>query len=209
MQVAEAKHVGIEDDDGVRVGHVEAVFDDGGADEYVEARFHEAQNQFLHFVAVHLAVARGDAGVWNESLQQAGHFAEVLDAVVDDVNLAAAAEFVGDGVAQALFVEADEVGVDRLAVGGRSGHDAQVPRRHQRELQGARYGRGRQRQGVDVGLEGFEFVFGVDSEFLFFVDDHQAKVLEFQVLAEDPVGSDEDVDFAVLQVVEHGFGLFG
>ena len=179
VQVAQAKHVRVEYDNGIGIGHVKPVLDDGGAHQYVEPRLHKADDQLLHFVPVHLAVARGNARIGNQALQHSGHLAEVLNAVVDDKDLAASANFIGDGVSQAFFVEAHQVGINGLAVGGRSRHYAEVPRRHERKLQGARNRSRRQRQGVDVGLQCFELVFGVNPKLLLLVDDHEAQVLKF------------------------------
>ena len=209
VQVAEAKHVRVKDYDGIGVGHVQAVFDDGGADKNVKLLLHESHDQLLHLVAVHLAVAGGDSGIRNQSLQHSRHLAQVLDAVVDHIHLSAPADFVANGVPQALFVESNQVGVHRLSVGGRSRHDAQVARRHERKLQGARNRRGRQRQRVNVRFKRFKLVLRVDAELLLFVDDHQPEVLELQVFAQDSVGSDQNIDFPVLEILQHHLGLFG
>ncbi len=44
-----------------------------------------------------------------------------------------------------------------------------------------------------------------DPEFLLLIDDQQAKVLEFDILADQPVGADKDVEFAFRQLLQ---GLF-
>ena len=69
--------------------------------------------------AFHLAMANADAGVWYQALNHAGHFLDVAHAVVDEVGLAASADFVGDGVADDLFVEARDDGVHGMPVGWR------------------------------------------------------------------------------------------
>ncbi len=42
---------------------------------------------------------------------------------------------------------------------------------------------------------------------MLFVDDEQAQLLELDVLAEQPVGADDDIEFAIGHIVEHGIAL--
>ena len=67
-------------------------------------------------------------------------------------------------------------------------------------MQGARDGRGRHGEHVDLLAHLLDALFVADAEALFFVDDEQAEVGELDVFREDAVGADEDVDFA-------GFGF--
>ncbi len=60
---------------------------------------------------------------------------------------------------------------------------------------------GRHRQRVDVGFQVAQFLFGRYAEFLFFVDNQQAQILEFDAFAEQFVRSDQNVDLAGGQVV--------
>ena len=76
---------------------VEAVLDDGGGDENVGLVMHELQHHFFEFGFPHLAVADDDARLRNQFLQLGGDLPDALDAVVDEVDLAAALEFLLDG----------------------------------------------------------------------------------------------------------------
>src|SRR5258706_15682193 len=60
-------------------------------------------------------------------------------------------------------------------------------------------GRGGKREGVDVFANFFQSLFVGYAEALFFVDNHQAEVLEANILREEPVRTDYDVDFACFQ----------
>ena len=76
-------------------------------------------------------------------------------------------------------------------------------------MQRARDGRGRHGERVDVHAQLAQFFFDAYAEFLFLVDDEQPEVVPLHGLADEFVGADEDIDFALFQVGEHGFGLRG
>ena len=82
-----------------------------------------------------------------------------------------------------------------------------VARAHQAKLQCTGDGRGREGQGVDVGLDGFELVFDRHTELLLFVNDQQAEVFELNALSDERVCPDQNVDLSILQFLE-GFGEF-
>ena len=96
-----------------------------------------------------------------------------------------------------------------MAVGRRGVDGREVARAHERELEGARNGRGAHGEGVDAHLHLLELFLDGYAEFLLFVDDEQAEVVEAYGLADELVGADEDVNLARGEVVEDGFGLFG
>ena len=70
----------------------------------------------LQLVLAHLAVADDDAGGGNEFLDLGGDFVDGLDAVVDEVDLAAALQLHLDGGADQLLVELGDDGLDGHAV---------------------------------------------------------------------------------------------
>jgi hypothetical protein len=76
-------------------------------------------------------------------------------------------------------------------------------------LQGARDRRRRHRQDVDFQFDLAQQLLLFDPEALLLVDDHEAEVLRPHVAREQPVGADQDVDLALLEVLEDGFGLGG
>ncbi len=126
-----------------------------------------------------------------------GALVEALDAVVDEEHLAAAAELAVDGLAQDGLVVARHDGADGAAIDRRRGDDRHVAQAAHRHLEGARDGRGRQGEDVDVGLEGLDALLVGDAEALLLVDHEQAEPLEVDVLGEQAVGADHDVDAAV------------
>ena len=69
-------------------------------------------------------------------------------------------------------------------------------------MQGPRDRRRRQGQHVDHLPQAFQLLLVLDAEALLFVDDDQAQVLELHVVADEPVGADDDVDAPVGQPLD-------
>ena len=113
---------------------------------------------------------------------------DVVDAVVDEVDLAVAIQLAVDGALDRLVVEAADAGLDRLAVGRRRLEVRDVADAQQAHVQGPRDRRGREREHVDRRAERLEPFLVLDAEPLLLVDDHQAEVLEGDVLLEDAGG---------------------
>ena len=154
-------------------------------------------------------MAHGHAGLGAEAHDKPLQGHEILHAVVDEIDLAAAREFFLDGIADDVLREGVRLGDDGLAVGRRSGDDRQVARPHERELQRTRDGGGREGQGVDAHAELRQLLLGGHAELLFLVDDQKAQVAESDLLAQHLVGADEYVDLARSQFLADLAGLFG
>jgi hypothetical protein len=99
--------------------------------------------------------------------------------------------------------------LDRHAIFRRSFDHAHVAQADQRHVQRARDGRGRHGEHVDLLAHLLDALFVADAEALFFVDDEQAEVGEFDVFRKDAVGADEDVDFAGFGFCRISFCCFG
>ena len=76
-------------------------------------------------------------------------------------------------------------------------------------MQGAGDGRGGHGERIDIHLELAELLLDADAELLLLVNDEQAQVLELDVLAQDAVGTDEDVHLACGQSLDDGLRLGG
>ena len=121
---------------------------------------------------------------------------DVVDAVVDEVDLAVAVQLAVDGPLDRLVVEPEDPGLDRLAVGRRGLQVRDVADAQQAHVQGPRDRRGREGEHVDRRPERLEPLLVLDAEPLLLVDDDQAEVLERDVLLDEPVRADQDVDRA-------------
>ena len=145
----------------------------------------------------------------NQFLQLGGDLPDGIHAVVDEVDLPAAIEFLLDGGLDQLVVPAGDHGLDRHAVLGRRFDHAHVAQSDQRHVQGARDRRGRHGQHVHFLAHLLEALFMADAKALLFVDDQQAEVGELHVFREQPVGADQDVDLAGFDFLQDFLLLLG
>jgi len=71
--------------------------------------------------------------------------------------------------------------------------DAHVTHAHERQVERAWDGRGREREHVDLGLELLQALLVGHAETLLLIDHDEAEILEVDVLAEQTMGADDDV----------------
>ncbi len=91
------------DQDRVGQRNIQTVLDDRRRHEHVVLVVHELQHDLLELFLRELAMADADPRGRHEFLDERGHFPDRLDAVVDQVDLAPAAEFALDsGLDQVL-----------------------------------------------------------------------------------------------------------
>jgi len=128
--------------------NVQAALDDRRRHQDVGVAAHKLDHRLLQLVLVHLAVADDDTGLGHDLLQAVRDVVDVVDAVVDEVDLAVAVQLADDGVADQLMVEADNPRLDRQAVARRRLQVADVADAQERQVQRARDRRRRQRQDV-------------------------------------------------------------
>ncbi len=87
VQFAQAESVGVVDEDRVGIGNIQAAFDDRRADQDVRLVADELQHHIFQLPLAHLAVPDDDAGIGHQLLNLVGHFSDVVDAVVDEIDL--------------------------------------------------------------------------------------------------------------------------
>ena len=108
------------------------------------------------------------------SLQLRRDLPDRVHAVVDEVDLPAALEFLLDRRLDQLVVPTRDHRLDRHAVFRRRLDHAHVAQSHQRHVQGPRDGRRRHGQHVDLLAHLLEALFMTDAEALFFVYNQQS-----------------------------------
>ena len=96
------------------------------------------------------------------------------------------------------------LGLHGVAVGGRRLDDTEVARTHERELKGTGYRGSGHGQGIYIDFELAQFLFDADAKLLLFVDDEQTQVVEFDVLTQNAVGTNEDIDLAGGYTLDNG-----
>ena len=139
-------------------------------------------------------------GLWHQALQQRADRKDGLDTVVDEVHLAAAVELGANRSPDHLLIEPHDVGLDRQPILGRRLDDRHVADPDERHVERPRNGRRRHREDVDLPPELLDLLLVGDAEALFLVHDQQAQIAKLDVLRQQPMGADDDVDFARGQV---------
>ena len=200
VQLGQAEAVGLVDEDGVAVGDVQARLDDRGADQDVGLVPDELEHHLLELVLVHLAVADDDAGLGHEPLD-ACRRTIWMSCTQLCTKKTCPSRFSSRRMASRMrwSSQSRHLGDDAAAVHRRRGQRADVADAQQRHVQRARDGRGGHGQHVHRLAEALEPLLVLDAEPLLLVDDHQAEVLEADVLAEQPVRADDDVHLAALR----------
>ena len=162
----------------------------------------EIEHRALERVLVHLPVADDDARLGDEPLNQVADRKDRLDAVVDEIHLAAARQFAADRAADDLLIELDDVGLNRQPIFRRRLDDRHVADADERHVQRPRNRRRAHRQHVHFLPELLDPFLVSHAEPLLFVDDEQSEIAELHVLRQQAVRADDDVDLAGGQIGE-------
>lgn len=202
MEIGESVAFGFVDEDSIGFGDVESAFDDRCGDEDIEVACHEGDHDLFEFVFRELSVGDADGGFGDDSLELIGEGFDVVDLVVDEVDLTTAVEFAHDGGADQLIVHTTDAGFDPLSVVGGGGEVRDVAYADQGEVKRTGDGGGAEGKDIDFEAEFFEALFGIDAESLFFVDDEETEVVEFDVLLDDAVGTDDEIDGSRFEAFE-------
>ena len=196
VQVGQPVGVRVVDEDGVRVRDVQPALDDRRRHQHVRLAVEEPDHRPLQLVAVHLPVADHELRVRDDPPHLVGDLVDVVDPVVDEVHLPAAAHLPVDRVADELVVPPDDPRLDRLPLRRRRLQVANLPDAQQRRVERPRDRRGGHRQHVHRRPQPLEPLLVLDPEPLLLVDDRQPEVLEPHVLRQQPVRADDHVDLA-------------
>jgi hypothetical protein len=196
VELRQAEAVGAPDQHGVGARHVEPGFHDVGGEQRVRAAGREAHQRLVHLGGRHAAVRDQERQVGQQPGDALPHRLDVLDARADHEALAAAPRLAPQRLGQQRVVQRRARGADGLPPRRRRGDDAEGLQADQRRLQGARDGRGRQRQYVDALAHLAQGRLLPRAETLLLVDHHQAEVLEAHALGRQRVGADGDADLA-------------
>ena len=196
MQLRQPELVRPVDEDGVGVGDVDAVLDDGGANQQVQLAAVEAPHHGFQFALAHLPVADADARLRRQGGQFLCHPLDGAHFVMHIEDLAAAQQFPLDGLpnqAAALF---PYEGPNGQAAGRRRGDDRQIANAAHGHVQGAGDGRGGQRQHIHLRPQRPQPLLLANAEAMLLVDDDQPQVCEAEGRAQQLVGADQDVQLA-------------
>ena len=152
-------------------------------------------------------MADDDARLWNQFLQLRRDLPDGVHAVVDEIDLPAALQFLLDRRLNQLVVPTRDHRLNRHAVFRRSLNHAHVAQSHQRHVQRARNRRRRHRQHVDLLAHLLDAFLVPHAEALLFVDNQQSEIGEFDVLRKHPVRPDQNVDLPGFRFLQNFFLL--
>ena len=147
------------DDDGVGVGHVDAVLHNRRGEHHVVVVVHEVEDNLLQVLRIHLPMTYTHARIRYIFVYHLLQFAEVADFVVHDKHLSVAAHLEVDGFGKDFGREGVYLCLNRVAVGWGSLDDGQVSGSQERELQRAWNRSGSHREGVHIHFHGSQLLF--------------------------------------------------
>ena len=209
VQLGQTHPVGVFDDEGVAVAHVDAGLDEGGADEDIDLAVEQVLPDGVQLLLGHLAVGDADAGTGHHLADVGGGGLDVVHPVVQVVDLPAARKLFLHGFGQDDVVVFEDEGLHGLALDGRLLDGGQVPDAAHGHVQGAGDGGGRQGQHVHPDEVLLELFLVLDAEPLLLVDDDKAQVVEADVFGQQAVGAHHDVHAACLQAAQGLLLLLG
>ena len=90
VQIAQTVVLGVVDNDGVHVRHVDATLDDGGGKQHVVVVVGEVDDAFFQFFGAHLTVAHHHTRVRHEAVNHIFEDGQLIDAVVHEKHLTVA-----------------------------------------------------------------------------------------------------------------------
>src|SRR3954447_14132068 len=100
------------DDDRVREWNIKTVLDNGRAYEHVVIVLHETEQNPFEFGLAHLTVSHSDANIRQQFLNHRGAHEDRVDAVMNKVHLAAAAQLLVNGRFDQLLIEMRDDGMN-------------------------------------------------------------------------------------------------
>ncbi len=126
VQLRKSQLVGAVHDDGVRRRYVDAAFNDGRAQQQIEATVVKIQHHLLEVALAHLAVGNADLRLGNDSGQLNRHAIDTGHIVVQEIHLPAALDLAQAGLPDDRRVPLADEGLDREPVRRRRADDRQV-----------------------------------------------------------------------------------
>ena len=171
MELAQAKSVGIFDDEGVGVGDVQTRFNDGGAYQHLDFALCHGLHHIPQGVLTHLAVGDAHADARNPALDRGGALVDGFRAVVEVIDLPAPLNFPADGIVNDGLAVLHHEGLHGIAVGGGLLDGGHVPDAGQRHVQRPGNGSGGEGQYVHSLGNFLQAFLMADAEALLLVHD--------------------------------------
>ena len=202
MQIGEAEPLRPVDENCVDRRNVDATLDDRRCDQNVRLSAMKTTHHAFQFTIFHLTVREDDPCFRNDAADRVRHGCDRLHEVVNEVHLPVTIHLAEHGVADQRAIERSHLRGDRPAIDGRRLKRADVTNAQKRQVQRTRDRRGCQGQNVDRLAHRTQTLFVLDTKALLLVDDHQAQACEGDVLAQQPMGANDDVDLPTFDLFD-------
>ena len=152
-------------------------------------------------------MADDDTRLRNQFLQLRRNLPDAVHAVVHEIDLPAALQFLLDRRLNQLVVPTRDHRLNRHAVFRRSLDHAHVAQPDQRHVQRARNRRRRHGQHVDLLAHLLDAFLVPHAESLLLIDNQQSEIGELQVLRKNAMRSDQNVDLPGFRFLQNFFLL--
>ena len=129
-------------------------------------------------------MTNGHTGIGDVFMDEFLNMLEFANTVVDKIYLTIARHLEIDSIGDDLDSKGMDLGLNGIAVRRRCLDDTEIAGTNERELEGTGNRRSRHGKGINARLHLAQFLLSRDAELLLLVDDEQAKVLEFDGLAD-------------------------
>ncbi len=161
--------------------------------------FDEESHGVFEVGGFHFAVGGDDVGFGNEPFEFACEGFDILDARADVIDFSVSRGFGSDGSPYHHVVFDAYVGPYGVSIDGGRGDHAHIPHAGEGHLECTGNGGCTECEDVYMSFPSFNFFFLCDSEKLFFIEDDESWIGEFDVCTEESVCPDGDVDGAVCE----------
>ena len=123
--------MGTIDNDGIGIGDINTVLDDGGREQHIVVIVGEVEDNLFQFLWFHLSVTYCNTGIGHILLYYLGYVFKIGNAIVDKVNLTITRHLKVDGIGDDLSSEGMDFRLDGIAVGGRCLNDTEIAGAHE------------------------------------------------------------------------------
>ena len=184
------------DDHGVGGRDIKPAFHDGGGQQHIILAVIKGVHDVIEFPRRHLPVRHHGFYFRHIFFEEGIRVGEVRDARAHIKALAAAIALAQQRFADHHRIKRRDESAHSQPVHRRRRDEGQFPHTGERQLQGARNGRRRQRQHMHVRLELLELFLVGHAKALFLVHNQQAQILEPDRLGQERMGTHDNVQIA-------------
>ena len=153
MQVGKTEAMGTIDDNGVSIRDVDAILYYRGREEHVVVIVGKIKDDLFQFLWFHLSMSHSHTRIRHIFQNHLFETRQVVDTWIDEIHLSITRHLEINGIGYNLRTKGMNLRLYGISVGRWCLNNTQVASPHQRELQGARYGRSRHGECVNVGLQ--------------------------------------------------------